>query len=136
MCRSSRPIPSSRKNSFSRLCRVRRRREYQKVQFEGARFSTRQLVILWEKNQLEVTRLGVTVSRKVAKQACRRNRIKRWIREAFRRLARGNPNDPFIDMVVIARPPMLEASFRVVEETLTRFWKQRSIHGPEARGSC
>ncbi|HEY6107174.1 MAG TPA: ribonuclease P protein component, partial [Anaeromyxobacteraceae bacterium] len=45
-------------------------------------------------------RLGVTVSSKVG-NAVTRNRIKRWVREAFRAVAAGLPA---VDLVVVARP--------------------------------
>lgn len=47
-------------------------------------------------------RLGVTVSRKVG-NAVVRNRVKRRIREWFRR--EGAQQAPGLDLVVIARPP-------------------------------
>ena len=120
--------------TLPRRYRIRRRREYQKVQTEGARFSTRHLVILWARSRWGATRLGVTVSRKVAKQACRRNRIKRWIREAFRRLPRNPADDPIIDMVVIARPPSVEATYQDVAEQIRRFWSQPGLPRRSARG--
>jgi len=116
-----------------RRFRIRRRREYQKIQADGVRVSTRHLVILWTRSRWGVTRLGVTVSRKVAKQAARRNRIKRWIREAFRRLPRSPAEDPAIDMVVIARPPSVEATYQDVAEQLRRFWGQPGLPRRQAR---
>ncbi len=44
-------------------------------------------------------RIGITVSSKVA-NAVERNRVKRWVREAFRSVAR---DLPAVDVVVIAR---------------------------------
>ncbi len=46
------------------------------------------------------TRLGVTVTRKVG-PAVKRNRIKRWVREAFRRERGALP--PGFDMVWVAK---------------------------------
>jgi ribonuclease P protein component len=119
--------------ALPRRCRIRRRRDYLKVQVEGARFSTRHLVILWVRSRWGTTRLGVTVSRKVAKQATRRNRIKRWIREAFRRLPRSPADNPAIDLVVIARPPSVEATYQDVAEQLRRFWNQPGLPRRPAR---
>jgi len=46
-------------------------------------------------------RLGLAVSRKVSRSAVQRNRIKRVVRESFRKLG---AQMPAIDIVVIARP--------------------------------
>jgi ribonuclease P protein component len=46
------------------------------------------------------TRLGITVSRKIG-GAVQRNRVKRWVRESYRRLRLLAP--PGMDLVVIAR---------------------------------
>lgn len=46
-------------------------------------------------------RLGLAVSRKVSKSAVQRNRIKRLVRESFRKHSAGLPP---LDIVVMARP--------------------------------
>lgn len=65
-----------------------------------------------------MVRLGLTVSRKVGK-AVHRNRVKRRIRECFRRRIR-----PLLpegtDMVVIARPGAADISFAILNTELER----------------
>lgn len=100
--------------------RLRKRREYLRVQHQARKHPTADLVILWMPSKTSATRLGITVSRKVAKQATRRNQIKRWIRESFRRLDldRGRP----LDVAVIARPRAVRANYDMITRQLEGFW--------------
>lgn len=61
---------------------------------------SRDFLVLWKPNLLEHHRIGITVTRKVA-GAVGRNRIKRMVREAFRRFQK--PRGTGADMVVIAK---------------------------------
>lgn len=100
--------------------RLRKRREFLLVQRRARKHPTADLVILWMPGRTAATRLGITVSRKVAKQATRRNQIKRWIRESFRRLDldRGRP----LDVAVIARPRAVRAGYDTITQQLQDFW--------------
>ncbi|MDY0389579.1 MAG: ribonuclease P protein component [Desulfobulbus oligotrophicus] len=57
--------------------------EFQAVYKAGARYRGNGLTLIILANDLEYSRLGISVSRKVG-NAVRRNRIKRLIRETFR----------------------------------------------------
>ena len=51
-------------------------------------------------NGLDHARLGLAISKRVSKRAVERNRIKRLVRESFRRIRR---QLPAIDVMVMAR---------------------------------
>jgi ribonuclease P protein component len=78
-----------RGEDFDRAYALRRRRDCGAIVVYGAR------------NGLGVTRLGLSVSRKVG-GAVQRNRVKRLLREAFRVAQRALPAG--LDLVVVARP--------------------------------
>jgi ribonuclease P protein component len=84
---------------FGRAARLQRRREFLAVQERGARLYAGSYLVLGIPNGCGHARLGITVSSKVA-NAVVRNRVKRWVREAFREAA---PQLPAHDLVVIAR---------------------------------
>ena len=69
--------------SFPKSIRLRTRREYISVQRSHYRFVTNHFIVYARPNRSVTTKLGITVSRKVGR-ANVRNRIKRWVREAFR----------------------------------------------------
>jgi len=71
------------KQHFSREMRVRRQADFDRVYNSKVFAADSVLVLTAVANQLDVTRLGLSVSRKVG-NAVQRNRWKRRIREAFR----------------------------------------------------
>jgi ribonuclease P protein component len=84
---------------FTRAARLLRRREFLAVQQGGQRLYAREVVILALDTGRDGPRIGITVPGKVANSVIR-NRVKRWVREAFRSSAAGWPA---VDLVVVAR---------------------------------
>lgn len=80
--------------------RLRRRRQYLAVQRSAHRVVTTHFVVYARPNGDRATRIGITVSRKVGK-AVVRNRVKRLVREAFRRHREALPTG--LDLVLVAR---------------------------------
>ncbi len=64
--------------------RLKKRYEFRQVQLTGRPIHTPHFLIVVRPNSLENTRLGITVTKKVG-NAVQRNRIKRVVREVFRR---------------------------------------------------
>ncbi len=89
------------RETFRRADRIRRRRHYLSVQKRGKRVHTENFVFVLLPNEAERPRLGITVTKRV-KRAVDRNRIKRLLREVFRRNRRLFPEQS--DLVAIARP--------------------------------
>jgi ribonuclease P protein component len=85
---------------LTKAARLRRRREFLAVQQRGTRLHAGDVVVIALPAGGPRPRIGITVSSKVA-SAVVRNRVKRWVREAFR-AAQGDW--PPVDLVVIARP--------------------------------
>jgi len=80
--------------------RLKKRYEFRQAQLRGRRIHTSHFLIVVEPNALQNTRLGITVTKKVG-SAVRRNRIKRVVREVFRRNRQLFP--PSHDLVFIAK---------------------------------
>jgi ribonuclease P protein component len=87
----------------SRIARVRKRAEFERIQGGGARVTTRTFVLIVAGRADDgPTRLGITASRRIG-GAVTRNRAKRLVRAAFR--AQSQLFSPGIDLVVIVRKP-------------------------------
>jgi ribonuclease P protein component len=85
--------------TLPKAARLRRRREFLLVQQRGRRLYSGEVIVLALETGGTRPRIGITVSSKVA-NAVARNRVKRWVREAFRAVQADLPS---IDLVVIAR---------------------------------
>ena len=76
-------------------------------------------------NGLPRTRFGCAVRRQVAPGGAVRNRLKRWLREAFRCNQRGFAMGLDVVAVVLRSPD--KPSFRATQETLLRLSKRLPI---------
>jgi ribonuclease P protein component len=83
--------------------RLSRSGEFERVYREGRSYASRHLVIYCfpRSDGDGAPRLGLSVGRKLG-GAVERNRIKRWLREAF--WARADQLDDGYDFVIVARP--------------------------------
>ncbi len=114
------PRASPREEALSSPERLRRRAEFLRCYQRGRRRHGA-FVILYaaaQEPRLEHARLGITVSRKVG-GAVVRNRLKRRIREIYRRWPRRR-SLPAVDLLFHVRPAAREASFPALEADLLR----------------
>jgi len=111
---------SPRGQRLPRTIRIRKRPEFLALERSGRRRAGTRFVVLTQSNHLGVSRLGITASRRVG-GAVVRNRVKRLVREFFRRhrIAIVPPQD----IVVIARPPAATATYADVRRDLGKALK-------------
>jgi ribonuclease P protein component len=95
---------------LSRTERIRRRADFQRVYDRGARLHGQYSTVFVLRNDEGGCRLGIAATKKLG-GAVLRNRAKRLIREIFRRnkIAEG------LDIVVIPRRELLDASLTLIE---------------------
>jgi ribonuclease P protein component len=93
--------------SFPKSVRLRKRREFLRVQGSGRRVVARNFVVVHCPSDGAVARFGFTVSKRMG-GAVQRNLLRRRLREACRLARRGFPPG---DYVLIARPPAAGAAF-------------------------
>lgn len=108
---------AARDERWPKSRRLRKRGEYLRMQRIGRRRGSGRLVVLCAASRRGDSRLGITVSRKVG-NAVTRNRIKRWVREVFRRIRPAV--QPAQDILVIARPEAAAASYDDVRAEMLR----------------
>jgi ribonuclease P protein component len=96
---SPRAVGAEEVVKLPKAARLRRRREFLQIQQRGRRLYAGEVLVLALGASGSGPRIGITVSSKVA-NAVARNRVKRWVREAFRAI---RSDLPPVDLVVVAR---------------------------------
>jgi ribonuclease P protein component len=96
---------------------LRSNAEFQRVRREGHTLVHPLLVLSTLSNSLAYSRVGFVVGRRFGK-AAERNRLKRRMREAVRVRVRDEQVAAGWDVVLVARHPLREASFRQIDRTV------------------
>lgn len=119
---------------IARRLRLRRSSDFEQVRRRGRTVSSPLIVLRVAPNGLAQNRYGFAVGRRVGK-AVRRNRVKRWLREAVRRM---HPHlQQGYDLVFVARGTLVDESVTyhevaaTVESLLKRagLWEERDREG-------
>ena len=115
-----------RPETFPRALRLRKRRDFTRVQRRGDRIVLSNLIVVHRTGgvrPVEGPRFGLTVSKKVG-NAVVRNRTKRRLREAIRKIYARDDALSGVDIVFIARPSAATASaaelHAQVDQAMTR----------------
>ena len=83
----------------------------------NGRFSTNPLRLLYRKNDLGLSRIGIIIPKKIVRLATSRNRHKRLIKEEFRLVKECLPN---VDIVLLLNKRVCE---RELLQSCERIWK-------------
>ena len=106
--------------TFPHTARLSQPDHYRRV-FDSPEYkvSSGAFLLLAAPGATQSSRLGVVVAKKAIRRAVRRNRIKRLVREQFRR----HPFDEAIDLVVLARSGADQMDNPSVWNELDRLWR-------------
>lgn len=112
---------------MSRVVRLRNSSEFRTVYASGKRYDGCLMTVFVLSNNSGNHRLGITASRKVARHAVDRNRVKRLLREAFRlSVAERSSIQPGRDWVLNAKRSLLKVKVASVLEELRKITLQVS----------
>lgn len=117
---------SSKGDRMKKEFRIKKNEEFQYAFKNGKSFANRQLVIYYvEKKDQQHFRIGLSVGKKIG-NAVTRNRIKRYLRQAFQELE-SNIKYPY-DIVIIARQPTKDMEYIEIKKSLTHLlYKERLL---------
>ena len=110
-------IPS-RHASFPRKRRLLNPAQFHRVFKNGKRIKGKNMTLIVAANELNHPRLGLAVSKKALSRAVQRNRIKRLVRESFRR----RRDLPAADFVFMAQWPLGSMNNAEIIQRLAELW--------------
>lgn len=111
--------------SFSKNKRLLNRKDFVNLNRVGERYQTAHFTLLLTQNELGITRLGITVSKKIG-NAVKRNKVKRLIREFFRLYKAHFPDG--CDMVIVAKKGASDLNFWEIKEELGELILDKKPH--------
>ena len=111
-----------------REARLRRPGEFAALRTSSGRAGGRCFHLRYRNNELGHARLGLAISKHVSKRAVERNRIKRLLRESFRRIQH---RLPAIDLMVMAREQAAGVPGPQLLAELDGLWKKLLTNRPE-----
>ena len=131
------PRPLARQR-FGKAHRLPDAAAFSRVFGDARRSRDRLFTVLSRKNDSETARLGLAIAKKHVKHATQRNRIRRIVRESFRRHLSTLAG---LDVVVLAQSATPDADNGMLFDSLAKHWQNtRSAHfkatndGPDLNG--
>ncbi|MEI6746050.1 MAG: ribonuclease P protein component [Methylococcaceae bacterium] len=105
--------------SFPQKSRLKTPADYKKVFTNPTKSSDSYFTLLAVENNFDYPRLGLVVAKKNIRKAVHRNRVKRVVRDNFRRNRHTMIN---IDIVVLARKEALDIAPSLLQKSLEKHW--------------
>ncbi len=105
--------------AFKKKQRLLKKIDYNHVFEHAKKIVYAEFTVLYRKNDLSYSRLGLAISKKMLTRAHDRNRIKRLIRESFRK-----GTLPAVDVVFLARAGLKERTNTEINTNLSTIWVQ------------
>ena len=112
---------------MKRRYRLRSNRQFQEVRRKGESTGNQLLVLCYLPNNLDHSRFGISVSKRVG-NAVTRNLVKRRLREALR--IRIDTIRPGWDLVFIARNPIRHADYHQMDDACARLIRRAQLFVP------
>ena len=98
--------------------RLKKRREYLHLQSSRLRIKVYNFVIAFERKPKGVSRIGITISKKVDKRAVKRNSLKRKIKEIYRQIRPDLLH--IVDIVIIAQSGACEMDSKQIKAEMVK----------------
>jgi len=119
------PTRSTSSARFTPAHRLRHKPQFDLLYREGRRLSDGNFLLVVRPNTLPHARLGLSIAAKTVGNAVNRNRVKRVLRESFRKNIHRLPG---VDIVVNARPAARAAANPALARSIEQLWDKLARH--------
>lgn len=117
-----------KKNGFCSAKRLTKPGEFRQVFAVKKKFSRYGFTLYYGPNKQSSSRLGLIVSKRCARLAVQRNRIKRVLREWFRQQQTIKiDNKQYVDLVVITHKKITRLKNQEINLCLEKLWRQLAL---------
>lgn len=110
---------------FNNTLGLKKDTDFRKVYKHGKSFANKYLVVYILKNNLNINRVGFSVSKKVGKSIVR-SRVRRLLKESYRLSCDGNIESGY-DLIFIARIPCNESDYKTINKSIINVIKKSKI---------
>lgn len=110
--------------ALPRPARLRRASDFAALRQSSGRLGGRYFLVRHRGNDVGHARLGLAISKRVSKRAVQRNRIKRLVRESFRR---HRSRLPALDLMVMARESAVAVPGPQLLAELDALWARLAV---------
>lgn len=107
--------------AFNKSQRLLKKADYDYVFEQAKKIATSDFIVLYRKNDLGYSRLGLAISKKMLAKAHDRNRVKRLLREGFRQRQL-----PSLDLIFLAKQGLAKKPNLSINNTLSKTWEKLS----------
>jgi ribonuclease P protein component len=108
---------------FPKSCRLSKPSQFRTVFSSDKRSTDSQFLVIAAENGLDTARLGLAISKRSIRTAVSRNRIKRLVRESFRR---NRAKLVGLDVVVVAQKRIAATDSKRILHSLNQHWEKIS----------
>jgi ribonuclease P protein component len=105
-------------NGYPRAARIKKRWEFVQFKTRGTKLNAKHFLLIFTPSSSALSRLGITVSRKTIRNSVDRNRVKRRLRETFRKVREHLTRS--IDLLIIVRREAEQCSFQETEHEVLK----------------
>lgn len=102
---------------FDKSRRLLNKSDYENVFNQAKRVVNSDFIALYRSNGVGHARLGLAISKKIIAKAHDRNRVKRMLRETFRR-----QQLPAVDIIILAKKGVVDVQNSLIISRLIKLW--------------
>jgi len=114
--------------ALKRALRLRKNTDFQRVRQHGRKTASRLLVLMCAPSNLATVRVGFVVSKRISKQAVKRNYIKRLLSEAIRPVLADIPAG--WDIVISVKQTIIGVSLPALAQDLNLLLRRARLFDP------